>query len=79
MAKQKTKIAFENHLNDLYTDSLSEGQAIDQFIYLTNKSRNGEKTTENGIRRAHTNHTLGSMLRRCDPIAFEVAFNDWNP
>ena len=75
---KKTKIAFEYHLNELYSDSYSEEQAVDQFIYLTNKNR-GSGTTEKNIRSAHANHSLGAMLRRHDPIAFNTAYNEWNP
>ena len=66
-AKQK-----EQHLNALYTDIYTEQDAVDNFIYLTNKKR-GRATTERNIRNAHQRRELGSLLRRLDPIAFNCA------
>lgn len=71
--KFNTAKAKENHLNALYTDCFSEEQAVDNFIYLTSKGRTGGRTTENNIRTCHRNRTLGSLLRRLDPIAFNCA------
>ncbi len=62
----------EKHLNALYADMFSEEQAVEHFCYLTNKTR-GHATTEANIRKHHRNHTLGSLLRRMDPIAFNTA------
>jgi len=59
----------EAHLNALYKDAFSEDQAVDNFIYLTNKSR-GKHTTEANIRNCAVNGTLGTLLRKLDPIAF---------
>jgi hypothetical protein len=65
----KTNKQKEVHLNEMYTDIFSEEQAVDHFIYLTNKSRS-QTTTENHIRKCHGNRTLGSLLKRLDPQAF---------
>jgi hypothetical protein len=65
----KTKKDYEKYLNELYCDSYSEGQAIDNLKYL------GDETV---IRRNHTNHTLGTLLRRKDNIQFEVGYAEWN-
>ena len=62
----------EAHLNALYFDCFSEEQAVDNFIYLTNKER-GKKTTESNIRKAYRRRELGSLLRRLDPIAFNCS------
>jgi hypothetical protein len=70
--KHKTLAAKERHLNQLYADIFSQEQAVEHFIYLTNKSR-GNYTTEANIRKHHTNHTLGTLLRKYDPIAFNTA------
>ena len=61
--------AKEKHLNQLYADIFSEEQAVEQFEYMINKSR-GKHTTISAIRVAHTNHELGSLLKKYDPIAF---------
>lgn len=71
--KHKNNAAKERHLNQLYADCYSEEQAVEQFIYLTNKSRIGGHTTEKHIRHCHRNHMLGSLLRRLDPQAFYSA------
>lgn len=73
---KRTKKAFEAHLNELYADAYSQQQALDNFIYLANNSRH-KSTTSERINEAYANRTLGSLLRAYDPIAFNVAFNDW--
>lgn len=65
-----TKKEKERRLNQQLSDIMSESQAVDSFIYLTNKSR-GACTTVKNIRNQHANRGLGSLLRRLDPIAFE--------
>jgi len=61
----------EEELNRTFSDCQSEDDAVDNFIYLTNKDR-GEATTEGGIRKCYRENTLGTLLRRLDPIAFNV-------
>lgn len=73
--KTRTDKEQERYLNELYFDIYSEGQAIDNFIYLTNKSR-GAHTTEAHIRKCYNRRELGSLLRRLDPIAFQTSKND---
>jgi len=70
--KFNTAAQREKHLNALYFDAFSEEQAIDNFIYLTNKSR-GKYTTERNLRNAYHRRELGTLLRRLDPIAFNCA------
>lgn len=76
MYSKKSKLAFEVHLNELYTDMYSEEQAIEQFDYLTSKERK-PKTTVAYIRKSHANHELGTMLRRLNPDTFNKAYNEW--
>jgi len=64
--------AKERRLNEIYFDSYSEEQAVEAFIYLTNKDRIGKHTTVNNIRNAYRRRELGTLLRRLDPIAFNV-------
>ena len=68
----KTLSQKEKHLNKLYKDVYSEEQAVDNFIYLTSKQRN-KRTTEANIRNCAVNGTLGTLLRKFDPIAFNCA------
>lgn len=68
--KFKTLKDKERHLNRLYTETFTEDQAVDHFIYLTNKKRQGGSTTENNIRNAYRKRELGTLLRRLDPISF---------
>lgn len=56
-------------LNEMFTDSFSESQLVDEYIYLTNKSR-GKYCSENAIRKAHSNREFAQLLRRLDPIAY---------
>ena len=74
MAK-RTAQQHEKHLNALYNDIYSEEQAVDNFIYLTNKGR-GKHTTERNIRNKHQRRELGTLLRQFDPISFYSSQND---
>lgn len=62
---------FEDHLNQLYSDTYSEQEAIEQFDYM----RDG-KIWESLIRKHFTNHELGNLLRKYDPICFHTLFNE---
>ena len=62
---------FEDYLNELYSDTYSEQEAIDNFCYM----REG-KIWESLIRKHFTNHELGNLLRKYDPIAFNTMFNE---
>lgn len=62
----------EKRLNEMYFDCYSEEQAVEAFIYLTTKGRIGGSTTVNNIRNAYRRRELGTLLRRLDPIAFNV-------
>ena len=73
---KKTKKSHEQYLNELYADMFSQEQAHDEFRYLCNKSR-GNYTTSSNIINAYANHTLGSLLRKYDPVAFNSSFNEW--
>lgn len=70
----KSNKAKEKHLNALYFDVWTEDEAVDNLIYLTNKTRSGGHTTVNGIRSAYRRRELGTLLRKLDPILF----NSWN-
>lgn len=70
--KFKTKQQKVKHLNELFTDMFSEEQAVDNFIYLTSKNRS-QRTTEQHIRKCHRDRTLGNLLMRLDPVAFQCA------
>ncbi len=61
---KKTKWNYEAYLNDLYRGNEPE---IEQYRYL----KEGFALVKRG--------KLGTALRRYDPIAFEVGFNDWQP
>jgi len=73
---KRTKKDYETYLNTLYADMYSESQAEDNFAYLANKSR-GKATNLKAICEACTSHTLGSLLRKFDPIAFNVGYREW--
>lgn len=62
----------EKRLNEQFSEIYSEDQAVESFIYLTNKSR-GKATTENNIRKAYREGKLGSLLKRLDFTAFSCA------
>ena len=70
--KMETKIKKAERLSQLYYDTYSEDQVVELFLYLTNKTR-GDYTTVANIRKCYNNNTLGELLRRLDPIAFELS------
>jgi hypothetical protein len=76
MKKTITAAAHEKRLNQTFADNYSEAQAVDNFIYLTNSNR-GKHTTVKAIRTAHNNQELGTLLRKYDPIAFNVSKGDY--
>jgi len=72
----KTKSNYETDLNELYSSIYSENQAIENLLYLTNPSR-GKHTSIRKLRECYYAQTLGTLLRRLDPIAFNVGYNDF--
>jgi len=63
----------ERYLNELYADAYYEQEAIDNFSYF-----NDGKIRASTISNAYHNHTLGTLLRKYDPIAFEISKQDRN-
>ncbi len=63
---------FENHLNHMAAMCFSQSEAVDYFAYLKEGT-----ITEHTITSHYINHTLGSLLRVHDTLAFTVLFNDW--
>ena len=59
----------EQELNRIYSETFTEEQIIDNFIYLTNKSR-GKHTTVSHLKKCYYTNKIGSLLKRLDPIAF---------
>lgn len=61
----------EERLNVLFSEIFSIDEATEKFIYLTNKKR-GKTTTTKHIEKCYINNKLGSLLKRLDPIAFNI-------
>jgi len=60
-------------INEYYSNNLSCEDAIESLIYLTNKNR-GKYVTENHLRNCYYSCTLGNLLKKLDPIAFNLFF-----
>lgn len=75
MAISKTKSGYERYLNDLYSEMEAE-QVVYSLIYLTS-NRRSKKTTVNNIRKQYELGKIGSLVKKLDPIAFNVGFNEW--
>lgn len=74
---KQTKKQYEAYLNGLYSETCYDyTTAINEFDYLTVKSR-GNHTTRENIIKHYNNLQLGALLRKYDPIAFNVGFNEW--
>lgn len=59
----------ESEINDLLSDCYSEDQIVEEFYYLTVKSR-GKHTSEKAIRNAYRSRKMGSLLKKYDSISF---------
>lgn len=75
---KKTFKQYELYLNAFHSEHYDFETMKDNFIYLTNKTR-GKHISEKTLIKAYYNKTLGSLLRKYDPIAFRVGFNEWQP
>lgn len=66
MRYRKTKDNYEKYLNDLYYGQDLWGYGISDYTYL-----NAPRLLIKG--------KLGTALRKHDPIAFNVGFDEWRP
>lgn len=67
---KRTRKMYEQHLNNMYADSFGWEQVKENFSYF--------KCRESTLLSAYHNHQIGSLLRRHDPIAFNVGYNETN-
>lgn len=65
----------DRRIQDLYTENYSQEQFVDQFIYLTNKSR-GEYCTERLLIKKYQYGGIGELIKRLDPIRYNQIKND---
>jgi hypothetical protein len=61
----------EKRLNDELSDIYTVDEAIDKFLYLTSPNR-GEYISERELREHYENRELGTLLKRLDPIAYNM-------
>ena len=67
-----TRKVFENYLNDSYSPNIAE------CIHLTVKSNERKKPISKvKLQIKLDQKKYGTLLRKYDPVAFNVAFNDW--
>lgn len=69
-----TKKEHEKYLNEIYSQS-NPDDLFDSFIYLTVRSR-GKHIQKKNLTKHINKNTLGFVIRRYDPIAFEVSYGD---
>ena len=74
---KKTLKNYEIYLNEYHAEHYSTETLNDNFGYLTNKNRD-KHVSGKGLLTAYYNKTLGTLLRKFDPIAFRVGFNEWS-
>lgn len=65
----KSKTEYERYLNQLYADIYGWGEVEENFSHY--------KCTKATLLSAYHNHTLGTLQRKHDPIAFNVGFGEW--
>jgi hypothetical protein len=64
-----TKAEFK--VNREFTQNYTEDEVVEKFIYFTNPDQ-GKRCTEKAIRKAYYNNRIGSLIRRHDPIQFNL-------
>ena len=69
---KKTRKAYEQKLNDQFTECYNTDEAIYNFMYLNNG-----KIKESTIVAHYHNRTLGTLFRKHDPIGFNAGYNEW--
>ena len=63
-------------VNNYYKDIYSCEQVIEELVYFTNKSRGKNFCSLGTIRRAYENDTLGKLIKKMDPIAFNLMIKE---
>ena len=61
---KKTKSEYEKYLNQLFDEQLTDEEKIEKFAYILSSHKHHKK--------------LGSLMRRFDPIQFEVGYSEWS-
>lgn len=69
MARKKTKEMYEEYLNQ-------NSALFHDCLYLCNPSR-GKSLKEGSLRNLLYDHRYGYVMRKYDPIAFEVGYKEW--
>jgi len=62
-------------VNEYYKSVYTEKQVVEQLIYFTSVQRK-DKCSIDSIRRAYQNDTLGKLIKKMDPIAFNILKNE---
>jgi hypothetical protein len=66
-----TRKMYEEYLNEIYDQNWGP------LEYVTNKGRGRSTTTKSKLINYALGKRLGTVLRKFDPIAFNVGFNDF--
>lgn len=74
--KRKTKKEYEQYLNEYYGDMDFE-TTREELIYMTVKSRAGGHISSPTLNLRIRQKKCGQVIRKYDPIAFNVGFNEW--
>ena len=75
MAKGLTMARYEAKLNDTLSSVYNEEEAFEQYEYLCN-ARRRYRCTEMTLRKYIRDNQLGTLIRRLDPIQFNVMYNE---
>lgn len=71
-----SKVEYEEYLNRVYAEIATLDFLRDNFIYLTHPDRPNRITWRKILDYADKNK-LGYMIKKYDPIAFNVGFNEY--
>jgi len=72
MNKKKTRQSYEEYLNDYTTPEIA--LEMTEHCWAGNDKTQKQK---NWAKKMAKQGKVGTILRKLDPIAFQVGFNDW--
>lgn len=75
MKMNKTKKDYENYLNSVYAE-MDKEEVMDKLSYLTNPMK-VKKTSLVHLCNSYDRESIGTLLRRLDPMRFELGYNEW--
>lgn len=74
--RKRTKGRYEELLNEFITDNYSLEEAVENYMYLTAKEN--KPNDKSKITKRYYNKTIGTYIRRKDPMLFNMGYEVWS-